>query len=64
MNNNVFIKLNKKKFNPDIENKLNNLSNDRNDTKFILSKTIYNPITNIIPQKITCQNDLIIKKVK
>lgn len=62
MNNNIFVKLNKKKYNPDIESKLNNLENERTKTKFDLNKTIYNPITGIIPQKINSQNDLIIEK--
>ena len=62
MNNNIFVKLNKKKYNPDIEPKLNNLENERSQTKFDLNKTIYNPITGIIPQKINSQNDLIIEK--
>lgn len=61
MNNNIFIKLNKNKCNPDIENKLNILSNERDNTKFNLSKTIYNPITGIIPQKLNSQNDLFLK---
>ena len=62
MNDNIFIKLNKNKFNPDIEIKLNSLENERSNTKFNLNKQIYNPITNIIPQKINCQNDLILEK--
>ena len=62
MNNNVFVKLNKNKFNPDIENKLNNLSNERIETKFNLSKTIYNPITGVIPQKLNSQKDLFLEK--
>ena len=41
MNNNVFIKLNKKKYNPDIESKLNTLDNERCQTKFNLSKITY-----------------------
>ncbi len=62
MNNNIFIKLNNKKFNPDIELKLNSLENERTKTKFNLNKTIYNPITGVIPQKINSQNDLILEK--
>jgi hypothetical protein len=62
MNNNIFVKLNKKKYNPDIEPKLNNLENERSQTKFNLNKTIYNPITGVIPQKINSQNDLILVK--
>lgn len=62
MNNNVFVKLNNKKFNPDIESKLNFLSNERKETKFNLSKTIYNPITGVIPQKLNSQKDLYLDK--
>jgi glutamate mutase epsilon subunit len=62
MNNNIFVKLNKKKYNPDIETKLNSLENERTQTKFDLNKIIYNPITGIIPQQINSQNDLIIEK--
>jgi hypothetical protein len=64
MNNNIFIKLNKNKFNPDIEIKLNSLENERLNTKFSLNKQIYNPITGVIPQKINSQNDLILEKDK
>ena len=64
MNNNIFIKLNKKKNNPDIESKLNNVSNERTQIKFNLSKTIYNPITGIIPDKLISQNDLILQHDK
>lgn len=62
MNNNIFIKLNKQKYNPDIEPKLNNLENERISTKFNLSKTIYNPITGVIPEKLNSQNDLFLQK--
>ena len=62
MNKNIFIKLNKNKYNPDIESKLDNISNERSQTKFSLSKTIYNPITGIIPDKLNSQNDLILQK--
>ena len=64
MNNNIFIKLNKKKYNPDIESKLNNINNERQQTKFNLTKTIYNPITGIIPDQLNTQNDLILQKDK
>jgi len=62
MNNNIFVKLNKNKFNPDIEPKLNSLENERINTKFNLNKTIYNPITGVIPTKINSQNDLVLDK--
>lgn len=62
MNNNIFVKNNNKKYNPDIEPKLNSLESERTQIKFELNKTIYNPITGIIPQKINSQNDLILEK--
>ena len=62
MNGNIFVKLNKKKYNPDIESKLNQLENNRTTTKFNLSKTIYNPITGVIPDKLNSQKDLILQK--
>jgi len=62
MNNNIFIKNNKKKFNPDVETKLNCVSNERDKTKFTLNKTIYNPITGVVPTKIESQKDLILEK--
>ena len=64
MNNNIFVKLNKKKYNPDIESKLSNLNNERVQTKYNLSKTIYNPITGIIPNQLNTQNDLMLQKDK
>jgi hypothetical protein len=64
IDNNIFVKMNKKKYNPDIESKLNNVSNEREQTKFNLCKTIYNPITGIIPDKLNTQNDLILQKDK
>jgi hypothetical protein len=62
MNDNIFIKLNKKKYNPDIESKLNNLDNERTNMKFNTSKIIYNPITGVIPEKLNSQSDLILQK--
>jgi hypothetical protein len=62
MNNNVFIKNNKNKFNPDVETKLKCVSNDRKQTKFTLNKTIYNPITGVVPTKIESQKDLVLEK--
>ena len=37
------------------------VDNDRNQTKFNRVTTIYNPITNIIPEQIKNQDDLIEK---
>jgi hypothetical protein len=62
MENNIFIKMKKEKFNPDIEPKLKNKELERDNTKFEMSNLIYNPITGKIPEKITNTNDLIISK--
>lgn len=50
--------MNKEKFNPDINDKIKNKEHERNSTKYNLNTTIYNPITGIIPQIITSNNDL------
>jgi hypothetical protein len=60
MENNIFLQ-NKKKFNPDIFQKLNNKETERKSAKFNIENKIYNPITNIIPDKVTKQSDLEIK---
>ena len=62
MNNNIFLQMKKEKYNPDVENLLINKKSDRDTTKYDLQKTIYNPITGIIPDNIKTQNDLILKK--
>ena len=57
MENNIFLR-NKKKFNPDVLTKLKSQDNERKTTKFNRLNTIYNPITNIIPEQIKKQDDL------
>ena len=61
MENNIFFKT-KNKHNPDIILKMDDKQKERDVNIFINNNIIYNPITGIIPQKITDADDLVIIK--
>ena len=64
LENNIFFKINKNKFNPDINIKNENIKNERNENIFIKSNITYNSITNQIPEDIKSQKDLELDKDK
>ena len=59
MENNIFYKNSKKKFNPDIKERYTNKEIERT-CKYNLNTIFYNPITNIVPPKIESTQDLIL----
>ena len=64
MENNIFIKMNKNKFNPDVEKKIKVEEFERTNTKYNMTNVIYNPITGVVPTNITSANDLMLNKDK
>lgn len=64
MENNIFIKMNKTKFNPDVEKKIKVEEFERSNTKYNMTNVIYNPITGVVPTNIKSANDLILNTDK
>ncbi len=62
MENNIFLKNKKDKFNPDVIANLSKKSSERKKNEFQTSKNIYNPITNVIPDNIRNQKDLTLER--
>lgn len=60
--NNVFLQKSKEKYNPDIQQKKNNLEKIRKENIFKKNNVIYNSITNQIPENIKSYKDLELEK--
>jgi uncharacterized protein YbcC (UPF0753/DUF2309 family) len=61
---NIFFKMNKTKYNPDINVKNEEIKNEREINIFKKSNTTYNSITNHVPEDIKSQKDLELNKDK
>jgi hypothetical protein len=62
MENNIFIKNNKDKYNPDVLIQLSKKNSERSRDAFKTSNIVYNPITNNIPSNISSIRDLQLKQ--
>jgi hypothetical protein len=62
MENNIFLKDKKEKFNPDVIKNVSKKTNERKKIEFEASKTIYNPVTNQVPNNVKTSKDLKLEK--
>jgi hypothetical protein len=62
MENNIFVKMKREKYNPDVDDKLKGKESEREKARFELTTSIYNPITGQVPAQIRSNNDLILQK--